>query len=250
MRQQLVPHPVAGHAQVGVRRILAERELPLGEIAPQLGPADRQQRPDQDPDAGAHAGQPGRAGAADQPQQHRLGLVVDGVAQRDPAGVQFAGRPPEEGAAHLVPGLLDGDPPGPRQVGHVRRLDDAGHAEPLREPPAEALVLVGLRPAQPVVHVGHPREGHDRPPRQLAEQVQQGHRIAAARHGRHDAPPGRDQRPRLDRRGYAVGERHGRIPGAGLRTVRFGLPKPREKWCRCRDLNPGRRGYEPRALTS
>ncbi len=24
----------------------------------------------------------------------------------------------------------------------------------------------------------------------------------------------------------------------------------KDKWWRCRDLNPGRRGYEPRALTS
>jgi hypothetical protein len=23
-----------------------------------------------------------------------------------------------------------------------------------------------------------------------------------------------------------------------------------EEWCRCRDLNPGLRGYEPRALTN
>ena len=28
------------------------------------------------------------------------------------------------------------------------------------------------------------------------------------------------------------------------------LHRSKEKWCRCRDLNPGQRGYEPRALTN
>ena len=81
--------------------------------------------------------------------------------------------------------------------------------------------------------------------------------------------------PMASQTGQDVDERH-RIGAAGEsddhRLARGGMPEPSqglgdsglesgaphregfllrgEKWWRCRDLNPGRRGYEPRALTN
>ena len=206
MRQQLVPHPVPGHAPIVVRRILPERDPPVGEIAAQLDTADRQQRPNQETGPRPHPGQPGRARPADEPEQHRFRLVVDGVAQRHPIGAQLPGRPAEERVTHLMPRLLDGNPPRPRHIGHGHRFDQAGHAEPTREVPAEALVPVGLRPAKPVIHMRESGQRHDRARRQLRQDMQQRHRVTAARHGGHDPPPAWDQRLPLERRRYTVGE--------------------------------------------
>ena len=38
--------------------------------------------------------------------------------------------------------------------------------------------------------------------------------------------------------------------GKGARGLAYQRSTPRRRWCRCRDLNPGLRGYEPRALTN
>ena len=98
---------------------------------------------------------------------------------------------------------------------------------------------------------------------QLCKQHGEGHRISAA--GKPDDNP----RPRLqeavpaDEVPNAVDEReHGLTPVHGqataVRSLRgeeaggglpYGRPACQRKWCRCRDLNPGLRGYEPRALT-
>ena len=201
-----MPHAVPGHAQVGVGRVLAERDPAVREIAAELGPADFQQRPHQGPGPRPHPREPGRPGAADETEQHRLRLVVDGVPQRHPAGPQLGRRPREEGVAHVMAGALDRDAARPRHVGHRHRLDEAGHAEPAREVPAEALVLVRRRPAQPVIDVGHAGQGQEGTLGQLREEMEQRHRVAAARHRRHDPPPARDQRLPFHRRGYAVGE--------------------------------------------
>ncbi len=77
----------------------------------------------------------------------------------------------------------------------------------------------------------------------------------AGRRGRRRArrsPPRRRGRPRASRRGAAAPRPAGpdRRPRRGTAASRLGASIARGAWWRCRDSNPGRRGYEPRALTS
>ena len=72
--------------------------------------------------------------------------------------------------------------------------------------------------------------------------VEKGHGIGAAGEADHHALPGgrMPEAPEgLGDAGLEIGTPH----GEGF-LLRVG------KWWRCRDLNPGRRGYEPRALTN
>ena len=64
-------------------------------------PPHAEQRPDQRPRRGRHAGQRASPRAPRQPEQHGLGLVVEGVAEQDPARAQPLGRRVEGG----VPGV-------------------------------------------------------------------------------------------------------------------------------------------------
>ena len=107
---------------------------------------------------GGDAPQPLDAGAADEPVQHRLGLVVGGVPGRHPAGPDLAAGQP-----------VVAQPAGRRlQVVAGRDRADVRLPEPERQPevggqlPDELLVGVRLRPAEVVVEVRHRRAARPR----------------------------------------------------------------------------------------
>ncbi len=74
--QQFVAHPVAQVARVGVGRVVHDRQCERAAQGHGLGPAQGEQGRA----AGAHRRQAGQRGAAQQVEQHGLGLVVGGVA--------------------------------------------------------------------------------------------------------------------------------------------------------------------------
>ena len=81
----------AGKALVGVGRIAREGEPVRPAISHEVGLRKGQEGARQ-PDAGRqraltpHPGEAGRAASRDQPHQHRLGLIVEGMGREDEAG--------------------------------------------------------------------------------------------------------------------------------------------------------------------
>ncbi len=237
--QQLVPHAVAPMDELGVRRVLAERQPPLAQMREHVLARRLEQRPHDVAAAQAHPREAGRPGPAQQPQQQRLGLIVPRVGDRDRDGRLFLAHAAQERVALAPRRLLEAAPVPLGAGAHVGGADPDRHAEAGAQRCAEGGV-VGRAGAQPVVEVrGHepkaPRTGERR------EGIQERDRVGAARE--------RDDQL-LAARGRARGPQ-----GAGDRRdegreLHGASARARSNWWRCRDLNPGRRGYEPRALTS
>ena len=103
-RQHLVPDPDPGEPGVGVVRVVPHRQVQRGTGGLGRGPPHRQQRPQVPAAAGGHAGQRAGAGAAGQPEQDRLGLVVQGVPEEDRDRPGLSGRRVQG----LVPGRTGG----------------------------------------------------------------------------------------------------------------------------------------------
>ncbi|HEX4175447.1 MAG TPA: hypothetical protein VHY81_05965 [Acidimicrobiales bacterium] len=82
-RQQLVPDAVSDEGGVGVGRVVYEVESRGTAEAMRLAAAEAENGV---PESGRHAGEPVRAGAAQQVDQDGLRLVVHGVAGRDVVG--------------------------------------------------------------------------------------------------------------------------------------------------------------------
>jgi hypothetical protein len=101
---------------------------------------------------GAHAGQPEWAGAADQPQEHCLSLVVGRVAGGDAGRASPTDDVGKERVADGAGRLLEGLPVCARMRGDVAPLDYHVQAEGLPELRDAARVLRRLG-SQPVVQV-------------------------------------------------------------------------------------------------
>ena len=106
-RQQLVAHAVAKQRQVGVARVLAPRQAVAREMLEHPGARDAEQRADQQAAPGAHRAEPDASRAAQQPEQHGLGLVVAGVGYGDRNGALAARYASQEGVALLARGALE-----------------------------------------------------------------------------------------------------------------------------------------------
>ena len=193
-RDQPVPHAVAQDALVAVGRVLAMRQAAQAQVAAKLVPTDVEQGAHDGGDAGSDAGQAGRPGAADQPQQHRLGLVVAGVSGGHAVGPPLPHRPREQRVANPVPRRLDRDPLRPRACGHVDALDGDGDPERCGDVAAERFVLVGRRPPQTMVDVQQSGNRPARSGRQLAQEGGERHRVATAGAGHQHAHARRKKR--------------------------------------------------------
>ena len=82
--QQLVPDAIAGECGAGVGGVVAPGDAARAQIPLYLGAIDFDQRPD-NAVAGdrADAGQPGAPGAAQETEEHGLGLIGAGMAGGD-----------------------------------------------------------------------------------------------------------------------------------------------------------------------
>lgn len=119
-----MPESVAGESPIGVGGIFPERLLQFCQECPQIGPPFVQQRPDQPYTRGkltarGDAGQAGEAGAAEDAVQHRLGLVVGGVAGGDNGAAVFPGDGRQPGIALLTGGRFEVAAAGTGQGGDV-----------------------------------------------------------------------------------------------------------------------------------
>ena len=198
-------------------------------------------------------------GAAQQPQQEGLGLIVarvpDGDRRRRSARRRRARKRRSAPRGRRLRSSACLPAPAPRRRRAPRRTGRQ-RARPQRR--AERLVVVG-RAAQLVIQV---RGAGDR---QLA--------VAARARGAEAAAPPNPRRRRAPR-AHGPAAAAGRADGSCRRTRARATSQwsmangngqcgnrhcepvsphwhfSEKKWCRCRDLNPGQRGYEPRALTN
>ena len=230
-------HAVAQVLRVGVRGVFAPHEPALAQVLEHLRPRHSEQRAQQVAAPRPHAGEAGGAGAAQQAQQQRLGLVVLRVRDRDQRGALVVLHAAQERVALAARGLLETALLAKGALAHRRRPAVQRHAERLAEGVTERRV-VGRAGPQAVVEVR--RHQPEAPaPAQRRERVGERHRVGPAREAHHE---------RVAARGGALerpvdGRDEGRHPHA------IGPPRAAD-WWRCRDSNPGRRGYEPRALTN
>ncbi len=155
-RQHPLPHPGSRVRRVGVVGVVPELDALDLAGGDGVGAGDVEQRPPVAVEAAPHARDRASTGATRQPEQHRLGLVVAGVAEQHPRGAEaladlvedgvpgFAGRRlgPEPTALHRDPGadslvdaeashLLD-DPPGLLVRPFLQAVVDGGPDDPQR----------------------------------------------------------------------------------------------------------------------
>ncbi len=229
-RQQLVADAVARQRDIGVGGVFHPDAAGRRECGPQLGTRAVEERPDDGVADGQHAAQPAGAGAPEEAQQHRLGLVVGGVGDGDDSGAAVQAHPLEERVARVARRYFERDVGGGRQLGHHRVLDDAADAQPVAQGTAEGLVAGGLG-SQVMVEVGRRRQDDVAVGGQPRQHVQQRHGIRAAGQRRHHPDAGCPQSMALDvasdppekcsAHGVRVGVRG--VPGA--RPVGLAEPK-------------------------
>ena len=149
---------------------------------------------------GRHAGHPPGSRAPEQPEQHGFRLVVPRVSHGHDIGTQPDAGALEEVVPNLACRLLTRDAPADCLCGHVRLLALEGHREPCGQLAAEPGVPGRLVAAQAVIEMDQAGEREPARAGQLAEQVEERHRVRAARHRGRDASARGEQPPLPDRR--------------------------------------------------
>ena len=217
---------------------------PLVEIRAELVAAAVEQRADDGAPARVHGRQAARPGAAQQPQQKRLGLIVARVADGHDVRVEMRTRPLEEGVARGVRRVLEraalAFARAPRTSSRSTRTgrpsvpaSDAQNRSSRSAPDTPAASgstrSWWLKCASPATRQLAGRV-------ELAQQVRERHRIRAARQRDHDARPGASQivaakraPDRCDHHGLA--RRAGRVGGpvttkGAARRAACGLARP------------------------
>ena len=231
-RHHPVPDPGPGEPGVVVVRVGPEREA-LGHAGRlRLRPGEVEQGPPERVEGAAHAGDRAAARAAGEPEQHGLGLVVEGVAEEDDAGRRSARRPP--------PGRRTG-PPGPPPRVPARRLDvDPGRDGLVRPrgPPSAARRGPRARRSPPGARGRRSRRSRARagaaprtPWRRAAPASRRLRSRPPGRGGppRRRGPGGRRAGPRRPRGRAPCSAVHAADPGVGVADLR-----PRSAGCRAR----------------
>ena len=127
------------NARVGVVRVVPRPPARGRAGGPGGRAAHAEQRPQPRRVPAAHPGERARAGPAAQPEQHGLGLVVEGVAEQHRRVRVRAG-----GAQRGVAGAPGGGL-GPARPGHLDRV----HARPRHPSPASSSTVAAARSAEP-----------------------------------------------------------------------------------------------------
>jgi len=155
-----------------VGRVLRPRDVPGFEQAAQFCALEAEQGANQGRAHFAHSGQAAEAGSAQKAEQDRLDLVVAGMAQKDEAAARTRGEFLQSGVALppqrvlVAPGRVNR---GVVELGAANLRGGANHRG-----------LAGGFGPQTVVDAGHV-QGQPEPGRQQAGDLEQGHRVAAAR---------------------------------------------------------------------
>ena len=185
----LVLHP----GQAGRRQRVAQRRAP-----------DLDQRADDRAAHGRDRGEPADAGAGQHAHQHRLGLVVGGVAERDAGGAEARRPRLQRPVARRARGRLH------RAGADLHALDVHRNAQS-RPERAHELGVARRAWTQVVIDV---QDAQRQPPgrRQLAQQVQQGDGVRAAGDGHQDRFAAGEHRVAADRALDRVGQPHASLP--------------------------------------
>jgi hypothetical protein len=162
-REPIAPQARPGEGPVPVGGVLAPAQTPLAGDAFDLRPRYPEDRAHDAEPAGGLGGllrdpaEPVRAGAPQEAQEHRLGLVVESVGRRDPARAGLGCHGFEGVVAHAPSGLLECGPLAAAAALAQGQRRDPAHQE--RQPVASRRVLheglVGVRglTTQAMVHV-------------------------------------------------------------------------------------------------
>ena len=193
--QQFVANSIAGVEARLVGRIVTKGDgVGLGELL-DLAAAQAEHRADQadgaavaDGPGHADPAEPANAGAADDPLQDGLHVVIRVVSQGHRVAVELEAEPFHELVAALPAGELDGDALGGGPFTDLRGFHRAGHLEAAGLLGDELGVAIGLDAAKPMVEVGHVQGGGPALP--LAQAAQHGEQD----HGVNPAGDRHDQR--------------------------------------------------------
>ena len=106
-----------------------------------------------------HRREPSRSGAAHEPQEEGLGLIVARVTERDEVGVKAIASAREEGVASRAARILDRSVLGARARGDILTIDEDRDVDRGGDRHREPLVPVRRR-SQLMVEVRQPRQAH------------------------------------------------------------------------------------------
>ena len=160
--ENLMAEEVPRVGEVLVRRVFHMRDPVIGGPGPKLLPADVEERPDDRAVPGIDAGQPAGPGAAQQPQQHRLRLIVARVPDRHAVGAECLPATLQGGVSEPPGGILCRQSLRSRHTEDVDTLDMGRQVQPDGQRLAKRLIALRVGPAQLVVHVHDPRYARTR----------------------------------------------------------------------------------------
>jgi len=175
-----------GAREIEVAAIAPPGEAALDEERAHLDAIAPEERPDDATAARADTAEPAPAGTMQDAQQHRFGLVVEGVCGGDLGRAEPCRGPLEKRVAHPARFRLE------IACRHVHGLDVQRHGELSREALHEGAIGRALGAAQTMIEVGRNDVDRERG-LQLTQSREQGDRVRAARHGDEDDVAGRDQ---------------------------------------------------------
>jgi hypothetical protein len=175
-----VAHAVARDADVGVGLVFAPRNAVGAQVLEHVGAGGVDERTDDLSDARPDAAEAARTGAAEQPKEKRLRLIVARVADGDAIRVETCRGSLEKRVADGTRRRLDRRSFFPRPRGDVGRFDLDRHAERGGRSAAERLVRLRRASTKPVVEVSQTDECELAGALQLGKDVHERHRVGSA----------------------------------------------------------------------
>ncbi len=180
-RQHLATHAIAQEGRILVRGVLEVRHARGVEVVAERRAPLAEERPNDAPSPRRHAGDPRRAGSAQQVEKHRLGQVVQGVGSGD----QRIGQRDilQKPIARLAAGVLERPPFRTREPGDIGAPELHGEIERARRIGDERGVVRASGP-QAVIEM-RDRQAPATAARgdQVGGAGEEGHRVGPARHG-------------------------------------------------------------------
>ena len=173
-RQQLCPDAVSRDADVRVRLVLDVCDSVLVEVRDEVRAAAREQRTDDVAISRVHGRQSFRAGASQQPQQKRFGLVVARVTDSDAIRAEVRQRTAEKFVTRCAGRVFNRSPVLLCAGADVFSLDEDRNVASRRKRNAECLVTGRFIP-QPMIEVREPRDDELPCRVDLAQQMHERH---------------------------------------------------------------------------
>ncbi len=141
--EELAPGAHPGEPAVLVHRVLPGGEPARSDVRVDGGAIEREQRAREPAARGRDPGEAGGAGAAQEAEQHGLGLIARRVADEDARGAELVGESLERGIARGAGGRLDG---GAARHGHALDGGQGAAAPPHAATPSATAALPAERP--------------------------------------------------------------------------------------------------------